>query len=113
MNMKTAKIISFIAFIFNSYLSVRSFGIFLKIRQTFRELQIPTPIPWPFILDLIFAIGSIIYCSYLWKKERKREKVKFALLVSIALLITPFLVTILVSGFLYSKPIYDYLEKIR
>ena len=111
--MKPAKIISFIAFISNSYLSVRSFEIFLKMRQTFIYLRISTPIPSPFILDLIFAIGSIVYCFYLWKKEKKGEKVKFALIVSIALLIIPFLLTVLMSGFIYSKSIYDYLEKIK
>jgi len=111
--MKAARIISFIAFISNSYLSVRSFEIFLKMRQTFIDLRISTPIPWPFILDLTFAIGSIIYCFYLWKKEKKGEKVMFALMVSIALLIIPFLLTVLMSGFIYSKSIYDYLKKIK
>jgi len=109
--MKIAKIISFIAFIFSSYLLVRSFEIFLKLRQTFIELQIPTPIPWPLILELIFAIVSIIFFFYLWKKEKKGEKVKFALLISIVLLIAPFLA--LLTSFVYFTPIYDLMDKIN
>jgi len=111
--MKIAKIISVIAFISNIYLSVRSYQIFSVIRPTFRELQVSAPFPWPLFLDLIFAIGCITYWLYLGKKEKKGEKVKFALLISIALLLFPFFITFLLPGLIYFKSIYDYLGKVN
>ena len=111
--MKPAKIITFIAFISNSYLSFYSLNYFLKLRPMFKDLQMPTPFPWPFLFAFIFAIGSLAYWFYLNNKEKKGENVKFALWVSIALLLIPILVIVPISAFTYSQPIYEQLRKIR
>jgi len=105
--MKAAKIISFIAFISNSYLSIYSLDCFLKLRSIFKDLQMQTPFPWPFLFTLLFAIGSLIYWFYLRKKEKKRENVKFALWTSIALLLIPILATTLITSISFIKPIYE------
>jgi len=112
-SMKIARIISFIAFISNIYLSVRSYGIFLNARRIFIDLQIPTTFPWPLFLDLIFTVGAVVYWFYLGKKEKRGEKVTFALLISISLFIIPFLITFLMPGFIYFNPIYEYLGEIN
>jgi len=109
--MKAAKIISFIAFISNSYLSVYSLLYFLKLRPIFKVLQMPTPLPWSFLFALIFSIGSIVYWFYLRNKEKRGENVKFALWVSIVLLLIPILALVLISAFTYTQPIYEQLGK--
>jgi hypothetical protein len=111
--MKAAKIISFIAFISNSSLSIFSFNYFLKLYPMFKDLEMPTPFPWPFLFALIFAIGSLVYWFYLRNKERKGEKVRFALWVSIALWVIPFLAIVPITSFTYTQPIYEQLQRIR
>jgi hypothetical protein len=105
--MKAAKIISFIAFISNSYLSVYSLLYFLKLRSIFKALQMPTPFPWPFLFALIFSIGSIVYWFYLRNKEKKGENVKFALWVSITLLLIPIFTIVLITSISLLWPIYE------
>lgn len=105
--MKAAKIISFIAFISNSYLSIYSLNYFLKLRPMFKDLQMQTPFPWPFLFVLIFAIGSFIYWFYLRNKEKRGGKVKFALWVSIALLLIPILMIVLITSISLLQPIYE------
>ena len=111
--MKAAKIISFIAFIYNSCSSVYFLIAHFKFLPIFKELQMTTPFPWPFLFALIFAIVSLGYWFYLKKKEKKGEKVKFALWVSIALLLIPILAIVQISAFTYMQPIYEILGAIR
>jgi hypothetical protein len=113
--MRAAKIISFLAFIFNGYLLVRILIYSLKLRPTFETLQMPTS-PWfflPFFTALIFTIGSLVFLLYLNKKETKGETVKFALWISIALLLIPPLIIVLLVSFSFSQPIYEQLQRIQ
>jgi chromate transport protein ChrA len=89
--MKAAKITAFIAFTLHSLFAVYSVITFLKLSETFQELNIKTPFPWAILIPAIFAVGSLIYWFYLRNKESKRETVKFALWLSIALLLIPWL----------------------
>ena len=89
--MKVAKIITFIAFILHSLFVVYFVIFFLKLNETFQEMNVKTPFPWAILIPIIFAIGSLIYWFYLRKKDRKGEIVRFAIWVSIALLLIPWL----------------------
>jgi hypothetical protein len=88
--MKAAKIITFIAFISNGLLTAYSLFIFLKLQQLSLEVEIPKT--GPFLILPIFTIGSLIYWFYLRNKERRGQVVNFALWISIALLLIPFMV---------------------
>jgi hypothetical protein len=110
--MKAAKIISFLALIFNTYSLVKTLLYSLKLLPTFKSLQMSTP-PWPFFTALIFTIGSFAFLLYLINKERRGEAVKFALWISIALLVIPPLIIVLVTSFSFSQPIYEQLQKIK
>ena len=91
--MKSAKIIAFISFISHSLLTVLYLDIFLKLRQTLQGLDIQMQSPWTILIPLIFAVGSLSYWFYLRGKEKKGEKVKFALLISFILLLASFVYT--------------------
>ena len=72
-----------------------------------------TPFPWPFLFALIFAIVNLGYWFYLRKKEKKGENVKFALRVSIALLLIANFLIVSISAFTYIQPLYEILGAIR
>ena len=95
--MKSAKIIAFIAFILNSFLTVGYLNVFLKLRQTFQELDVQMQPSWTILIPPIFAVGSLGYWFYLRRKENKGEKVKFALLISFILLLAYFVYTPMIS----------------
>jgi len=111
--MKSAKIITIIAFISNSYLLVSSLLIHLELRPTFKDLQMPMPFPWPSLFALIFLIGIVVYWFYLKRKEKKGEKVKFALWVSFALLLISILLIGQMAASTYIQPMYEILDEIR
>jgi len=106
--MKTAKIISLVAFISNACLAVYSVFQYLEVRSTFKALDISV-FPYPLIFSLVFSIGSIIYYFYLKSKEKQGKNIKSALLVSFVLLIVPILTIILVSAFTYTNSLYEQL----
>lgn len=89
--MKASKIIVFIAFILNSLFTLSSVLTFLKIQPVLQEFEAQTPFSWIMFILPVFAIASLIYWFYLRNKEKKGEVVKFALWVSIALLLIPWL----------------------
>lgn len=105
--MKAAKIITFIAFVLNSLFTLSSVFTFLKIRPVFQELEVKTQFPWPIFILLAFAILNLIYWFYLKNKEKEGKTVKFALWVSIAFLLIPwlFFFPILIVSIL--KPFYN------
>jgi len=105
--MKAAKIIAFIAFILNSLFAISSVSIFLKIRPVFQEFEMQTPFPWGIFIIPAFAIVSLIYWFYLRNKEKKGETVKFALWLSIALLLIPWLFLLPAVMISIIKPFYD------
>jgi phosphoglycerol transferase MdoB-like AlkP superfamily enzyme len=90
--MKTAKIISFISFIFNGLFAAYYLVFYLSALSVIQELGAQKPFPWFLFVPPIFAIGSLIYWFYLKDKTKKGEKVNFAWVVSIVLLVTPFIV---------------------
>lgn len=92
--MKTAKIITFIALILNSLQAVTFLYLFLNIRQTFQnfEAQMQPKAYLVFLIPIMLVIASFIYLIYLRNKQRREEKVKFALLISSALLLIPSLI---------------------
>jgi len=110
--MKTAKIVSFIALISNSCLLIYSLIGFSRLLTIFKDLQMPTPFPWTVLVALIFAIGSLVYWFYLRNKEKEGKNVKFALWISIALLVIPAFIIILISALTITQPIYEQLKTI-
>lgn len=109
--MKAAKIISFIASVFNGSLLVYYLYLFLRMRPTYQEVGIPVPFPWPLFVPTFFAIGGLLYYFYLRNKERKGETAKLALLFSIALLLIPFLITGGLMAVSLIQPMYEMLGK--
>lgn len=89
--MKAAKIISSIAFVLNSLFSIFVTITYLQIRPVFQELQAQIPFHWAGFILPIFAIASLVYLLYLRNKEREGKGVKFAIWISIALLLIPLL----------------------
>lgn len=89
--MKTAKIISFISFIFNGLFAAYYLVFYLSVLPVIQELGAQKPFPWFLFVPPIFAIGSLIYWLYLKDKTKKGEKVNFVWVVSIVLLVTPFI----------------------
>ena len=90
--MKTAKIISFISFIFNGLFAAYYLVFYLSALSVIQELGAQTRFPWFLLVPTIFAIGSFIYWFYLKDKAKKGEKVNFAWVVGIILLVTPLIV---------------------
>jgi len=82
-------------------------NIFLKLDETFQEMNVKTPFPWAILIPIIFAIGSLIYWFYLRKKDRKGEMVRFAIWVSIALLLTPWLFFYSLAIISIVQPLYS------
>lgn len=105
--MKAAKIITFIAFVLNSAFTIFSVFIFLNIKRLFQELEAQISFPWTISILLVFAILSLIYWFYLRNKEKKGETVKFALWLSIALLLIPWLFLFPIVIISIVKPLYD------
>ena len=110
--MKTAKIISFIAFVYNIFLTLALFRVFSELSLTFQELEIQTPSSWPLFIPPILAIINLGYWFYLKRKEKKGENVKFALWISLALFIPSFIIFLLSSSN-YFEPLYQLLEAIE
>jgi len=96
-------------------LTYRYLDIVFEIRQSYQELEIQTqfPFPWFLLIPPIFAVGSLAYWFYLKSKEKKGKEVKFALLISIILLLTPALIMpSIVTPYLIT-PMYNLLESIQ
>jgi len=107
--MKNAKIITLIALILNSLQMVIFLYVFLSLRQTFQDLevQMQPQAPLVFLIPLILVIASLIYWLYLRNKQKKGEKVKFALLISIILLlISPLIIPAILINYLFI-PLYE------
>jgi phosphoglycerol transferase MdoB-like AlkP superfamily enzyme len=104
--MKFARIVSFIAFISNSFLSISFFFFFRNSQQLFEYLGKQMPIIWAIPIYLIFALVSIIYWFYLRKKSKEGKNVKRALLISIVLLIAPGLIVFPIA-LAHVKTIYE------
>jgi cytochrome bd-type quinol oxidase subunit 2 len=112
--MKTPKIITFIAFIWNSILTYRYSEVVFKIHRSYQELgmQKQFPFPWFLLIPLIFAVGSLGYWFYLKSKEKKGKKVKFALLISIILLLAPSTIMPSIVAPYLITPVYKLLESL-
>ena len=108
--MKAAKIISFIAFFYNIFLTFSLFKVFLGVRLTFQKLEIQLPFPWLLFALPIFAIVNLSYWFYLKRKENKGEDVRFALWISLALLFIPIFIIVSLSSVSYIEPIYQLLR---
>ena len=107
--MKYPKILTFIAFILNSLLTVYYGNVFFnKLLPIYQEFGIEKPFlkSWPLLISAVFAIGSFIYWLYLKNKEQRGETVKFALWLSIALLLIFFILSFLI-GILIVLPLYN------
>ena len=105
--MKAAKIIAFIAFVLNSLFALSSIFTFLKIRSVLQEFVMQKAFPWSIFVIFAFAIASFIYWFHLKNKGKKGETVKFALWVSIALLLIPwlFIFPLVIASIMV--PLYD------
>ena len=110
--MKSAKIVSFIAFVYNIFLTFVLFRVFSEISLTFQELEIQTPSPWPLFGPPILAIIGFGYWFYLKRKDNKGESVRFALWISLALLFIPGFIIFLLSPSNYFQPLHQLLEAI-
>ena len=107
LNMKTARVIAFIAFVLNSLFTVFSVFIFFKVGLIFEKLEAQTSFPWTIFILFIFVILSFIFWLYLKNKEKKGKIVKFALWVSIALLLIPWLFLLPAAMGSIFQPLYN------
>jgi membrane protease YdiL (CAAX protease family) len=110
--MKAEKIISLLAFIYNTYISVSTLLLFLKLNSGSAYKDFKMPFPWYVLVAFIFAIGSLAYWFYLNSKEKKGKEAKFALAISLILLLRPQCIVSAIAG-LFSKSIYDQLGNIK
>ncbi len=108
--MRAPKIITGTAFIANIIGTYNCFVIFLSVSQSDQKLMMQFPFPWFFLIPPVFAIGSLIFWFYLRNKEKRGEKVKFALLISILLLLIPFFVVPPIITKYLIGPLYNLLQ---
>jgi len=104
----TPKIITFITSIYNIILMFTYLYLISRFYNTYQELelQLEPLLYWSLLVPLTLTIGSFVYWFYLRKKEKRGEKVKFALLISIVLfLISVFVVPQLIF-FQLINPLY-------
>lgn len=110
--MKFAKIITIIAFILHSFLTIGYFiRAFFLLPPIYKELEIETNIFTQvvvFIILLAFSLGSLFFYFHLRNKERKGEKVKYALLLSI-LLVIPLFILLPLQARVLNEPLYNLL----
>lgn len=92
-----AKIISFIAFLLYSLLSVYYIFFYFELFYINQEVRAKKPFPWFVSIPVILAALSFIYWLYLRSKERKGEVVKADFWLSIILLISPFAIYLLAT----------------
>ena len=109
----TTTIITFVAFFYNSLLTYCCLDIVLKTRQGFQELGIQTQLPWFLLVPPIFAVGSLVYWFYLKRREKKGKEAKFALLISIILLLIPGCIMPSIVALYSITPTYNFLESLR
>jgi membrane protease YdiL (CAAX protease family) len=113
--MKAEKTISFIAFIYNTFISVWNLVSFLKIKSIYKY-EAPILFPWYVLVAFVFATASLIYWFYLRNKEKKGEETRFALAISLILLLLPQFIVSAIAGFSFSKTyqsIYNNLGNIK
>lgn len=106
--MKTPKIITLIAFILNVLLII-NFGFvsfkLLPVYQEFLGTQALISLLFSLLIPAIFAGGNLGYYFYLSNKERKGERTRLALLLSILLFLAPFILFFLIPILIIS-PMY-------
>jgi hypothetical protein len=69
----------------------------------FKDEEVPISFPWHVLFAFIFAVGSLIYWFYLKSKEKRGEEARFALAISLILLLLPQFLVSAVAGFLLTK----------
>lgn len=112
--MKAERTISLVAFVYNAYIFVTDLIAFFEIKNSiYKDLYVRIPFPWHVLTALIATIVSLAYWAYLRNKERKGEEAKFALAISLILLLLPQFLVVAVAGFSFSKSIYDQLGNIK
>jgi len=113
--MKIAKTISFIAFIYNIFLTFGLLRVFLELRLIFQELEIEAPfeMAWFLFVPPIIAIMSLSYWFYLKHKEKRGENVRFASWISLILLFISSFIISLLSPSNYIEPLYQLLKAIE
>ncbi len=110
--MKSAKIIAFIAFIFYGLWVVGSIFVFFNLKQIFQELELEMPFSWPFVTLVIYTIGIFVFWLYLRNKERKGEIFKYALWISIALLLIPLILDFIMRAISFMDPLNLLIENL-
>jgi|SRR3990167_6416222 len=99
--MGLAKIISSVATIIHSLFTLFYFFISFRLNSLYEGTNIERPniiiSNWPLITFLIFAILSFLFWTFLKRKESQNAIPKYSLLVSIILLIAPFVIFLLVG----------------
>jgi hypothetical protein len=95
--MKTAKIIAFISFVFYGLLTLYYSYVFYSLQVIYQEANAARPFPWLILFLAFLAVADFVYFLYLRNKTKRNENLTSAWLISILLLVVPFVLFIIMA----------------
>lgn len=87
--MKIARIITIVAFILHSWLAAGAFSYpgVISILESAGPAILPIYIVKLAVIEFLLVVGSLIFWWYLRAKDKKGEKVKYAILYSLGFIL--------------------------